>query len=79
MKNQKLDALDVLIKVEAFGLNFADVMARKGMYAAAPPIPSVLGYDVVGEVVESRCEERKEPNWQTGCGYDAFWRVRRIR
>jgi len=55
----KLDALDVLIKVEAFGLNFADVMARKGMYAAAPPIPSVLGYDVVGEVVESGCEEGK--------------------
>ena len=23
---------DVLIKVEAFGLNFADVMARKGLY-----------------------------------------------
>lgn len=55
----KLDALDVLIKVEAFGLNFADIMARKGMYAAAPPIPSVLGYDVVGEVIESNCEEGK--------------------
>ena len=53
----KLDALDVLIKVEAFGLNFADVMARKGMYAAAPPIPAILGYDVVGEVVESSCAE----------------------
>ena len=54
-----LDIFDVLIKVEAFGLNFADVMARKGMYAAAPPIPSVLGYDVVGEVIESNCEEGK--------------------
>ena len=53
----KLDALDVLIKVEAFGLNFADVMARKGMYAAAPPIPAILGYDVVGEVIESSCSE----------------------
>ena len=52
-----LEALDVLIKVEAFGLNFADVMARKGMYDAAPALPSVLGYDVVGEVVESNCEE----------------------
>lgn len=54
-----LDTFDVLIKVEAFGLNFADVMARKGMYAAAPAIPSVLGYDVVGEVVESKGEEGK--------------------
>ena len=55
-----LDSFDVLIKVEAFGLNFADVMARKGMYDAAPPMPSVLGYDVVGEVVESNCEEGKK-------------------
>ena len=43
---------DVLVKVHAFGLNFADVMARKGLYRAAPPIPAVLGYEVIGEVVE---------------------------
>ncbi|MCW3092783.1 MAG: L-threonine 3-dehydrogenase [Ferruginibacter sp.] len=42
----------VLIKVEAFGLNFADVMARNGMYKEAPPIPCVLGYDVAGVVTE---------------------------
>jgi NADPH:quinone reductase-like Zn-dependent oxidoreductase len=41
---------EVLIKVEGFGLNFADVMARLGLYADAPPMPSVLGYDVVGRV-----------------------------
>ena len=41
----------VLIKVEAFGLNFADVMARRGMYKEAPPMPCVLGYDVAGLVV----------------------------
>src|SRR5665647_590951 len=40
----------VLIKVEAFGLNFADVMARNGMYKEAPPLPCVLGYDVAGTV-----------------------------
>ena len=40
----------VLIKVEAFGLNFADVMARLGLYKAAPPLPAILGYDVVGHV-----------------------------
>lgn len=60
VEQPKLEALDVLIKVEAFGLNFADVMARKGMYAAAPPIPSVLGYDVVGKVIESACDEGKK-------------------
>ena len=44
---------EVLIKVEAFGLNFADVMARRGMYNDAPALPAILGYDIVGEVVES--------------------------
>ena len=40
----------VRIKVEAFGINFADVMARKGMYKDAPPLPAILGYDVAGIV-----------------------------
>ncbi|MEL6671338.1 MAG: zinc-binding dehydrogenase [Bacteroidota bacterium] len=40
----------VRIKVEAFGLNFADVMARLGLYPAAPPLPSLIGYDVVGTI-----------------------------
>ena len=51
---------EVIIKVEAFGLNFADVMARRGLYNDAPPLPSILGYDVVGEVVEAVCEEGKK-------------------
>ncbi|MCI5058281.1 MAG: zinc-binding dehydrogenase [Flavobacteriales bacterium] len=42
----------VLIEVEAFGLNYADVMARAGLYDDAPPIPCVLGYEVVGRVTE---------------------------
>lgn len=41
---------DVLIKVEAFGLNFADVMAVRGMYRDAPPAPCIIGYEVVGRV-----------------------------
>ncbi|MFW5658598.1 MAG: quinone oxidoreductase family protein [Bacteroidota bacterium] len=43
---------EVLIAVEAFGLNFADVMARRGMYRDAPPMPSILGYEVVGRIAE---------------------------
>lgn len=42
----------ILLAVEAFGLNFADVMARQGKYEDAPKIPSVLGYEVVGRVAE---------------------------
>jgi len=40
----------VLIKVDAFGLNFADVMARKGLYREAPKPPFVPGYEVVGRI-----------------------------
>jgi NADPH2:quinone reductase len=40
----------VLVQVKAFGLNYADVMARQGLYRDAPPLPAVLGYDVVGVV-----------------------------
>jgi NADPH:quinone reductase-like Zn-dependent oxidoreductase len=42
------DENQVRVKVEAFGLNFADVMARKGSYRDCPPLPCVIGYDVVG-------------------------------
>jgi NADPH:quinone reductase-like Zn-dependent oxidoreductase len=40
----------IQIKTDAFGLNFADVMARQGLYQDAPPLPAVLGYEVVGRV-----------------------------
>lgn len=52
---------EVLIKVEAFGLNFADVMARRGLYREAPPLPSVLGYDLVGHI--EAVGEGVSPNW----------------
>lgn len=42
--------LEIRIKVNAFGLNFADVMARLGLYPDAPKKPAILGYDVVGTV-----------------------------
>jgi NADPH2:quinone reductase len=44
---------EIQIRVEGFGLNFADVLARRGLYPDAPPMPSVLGYDVVGVVTET--------------------------
>lgn len=40
----------VLIRTEAFGLNFADVMARLGIYPDAPPLPAILGYEVAGRI-----------------------------
>ncbi len=40
----------VLIGVKAAGINFADTMARIGLYPDAPKPPCVLGYEVAGEV-----------------------------
>ena len=47
-----VNAGEVGIEVEAFGLNFADVMIRMGTYSDAPPFPTVPGYDVVGKISE---------------------------
>ena len=46
----------VMIKVEAFGLNYADVMSRRGLYREAPPMPCVIGYEVVG-IIEAVGQE----------------------
>jgi NADPH:quinone reductase-like Zn-dependent oxidoreductase len=48
----KCGAEDVLIEVECFGLNYAEVMARHGLYKPAPKPPGVLGYEVVGTIRE---------------------------
>ena len=41
----------VLIEVAACGVNFADVMARIGVYPDAPDPPCVIGYEVAGTVI----------------------------
>lgn len=39
---------EVRIEVRAAGINFADLLARTGMYPDAPKLPAVLGYEVAG-------------------------------
>jgi NADPH2:quinone reductase len=43
---------EVVIESEAFGLNYADVMSRLGLYREAPPLPCVVGYEVVGRITQ---------------------------
>ena len=43
-----------LIDVRAAGVNFADVLVRKGMYPQPPPLPVVLGNEVAGDVGDRR-------------------------
>src|SRR5215831_4220395 len=46
---------EVAIRVKASGVNFADILARKGMYPDAPKMPCVVGYEVAG-IVEAAGE-----------------------
>lgn len=41
---------EVRIRVRAAGVNFADILARMGIYPDAPPPPLVVGYEVAGVV-----------------------------
>lgn len=43
---------EVRVRVHATGINFADIMARMGLYPDRPPLPCVVGYEV-GGVVET--------------------------
>jgi NADPH:quinone reductase-like Zn-dependent oxidoreductase len=41
---------EVKIRVQAIGVNFADIMGRMGIYPDAPKIPYVPGYEVSGVI-----------------------------
>lgn len=41
---------EVRIRVEAAGLNFAEIAARQGLYPDAPPFPCVVGYEGAGRI-----------------------------
>ena len=47
-KDPKPSVGEVLINVKAIGVNFADILARKGLYPDAPKPPCVVGYEVSG-------------------------------
>jgi NADPH:quinone reductase-like Zn-dependent oxidoreductase len=44
------DQGEVKIDVKAIGINFADILTRKGIYPDAPEKPCVVGYEVSGPV-----------------------------
>ena len=52
---------EVRIRVEASGINFADILGRLGLYPDLPPVPVVPGYEVSGRVDA------------VGAGVDASW------
>ncbi|KPK14524.1 MAG: alcohol dehydrogenase [Myxococcales bacterium SG8_38] len=53
---------EVRVRVRASGINFAEIMARQGLYQDAPPPPMVVGYEVSGviDAVGKGVDERKQ-------------------
>jgi len=43
---------EVRVRVHASGINFAEIMARQGLYPDAPPPPMVVGYEASGIIDE---------------------------
>jgi len=41
---------EIRVRVEASGVNFADIMGRMGLYPDLPAMPVVVGYEVAGRV-----------------------------
>jgi|TARA_B110000037_G_scaffold223099_1_gene302080 NADPH2:quinone reductase len=52
--NPMLKDGQVLIQTEGFGLNYADILAIQGDYKDCPPLPAIIGYDVVGNIIETK-------------------------
>jgi synaptic vesicle membrane protein VAT-1 len=41
---------DLRVRVRAAGVNYADILARMGLYPDAPRLPFVVGYEIAGQV-----------------------------
>ena len=50
---------EVRVRVEASGINFADILGRMGLYPDLPPNPVVPGYEVSGRVDARRRPGRR--------------------
>jgi len=44
---------EVIIETKACGINFADILARQGLYPDAPPLPTCVGYEYSGIVTKT--------------------------
>lgn len=51
---------ELRIRIKATGINFADILARQGLYPDAPKVPCVVGYEVAGSVDAAGPDARQE-------------------
>lgn len=52
---------EISIKVSAAGVNFADILARRGLYPDAPKPPVVVGYEVAGTILKTGKNVSRKP------------------
>ncbi len=66
---------EVRVRVRASGINFADLMARVGLYPDAPKLPCVIGYEISGvvdEVGESVSHLHEGDRVLAMCGFGGY-------
>ena len=57
---------EVLVKIEAAGINRADLLQREGGYPPPPGCPEWMGLEVSGEIIEMGNEAKKASSWKIG-------------
>ena len=57
---------EVLVRIEAAGVNRADLMQREGDYPPPPGSPEWMGLEVAGTVVEVGAEATAQSRWKAG-------------
>ena len=50
MPDPQLKAGEVIVRVEAVGINFADTLSTRGTYSGTPPPPFISGREFAGVV-----------------------------
>ena len=57
---------DCLVKIEAAGINRADLMQREGNYPPPPGCPEWMGLEIAGTIVQVGEEAAKKSAWKVG-------------
>jgi NADPH:quinone reductase-like Zn-dependent oxidoreductase len=63
---------EAMVRVRAAGVNFADLMARAGLYPDAPKPPCVVGYEFAGELEGQAGDLPAGTRVMGGCRFGAY-------